>query len=135
MPRLALLVLAAIAACGPASRIGDAGLVGYYRFVEVNGQPAPAEFPVGSGAVLESGILELGDDMRFAVLFVARQPGAAAGEESGPIGSFQLTGDSLLFTPDGAAGGPPLRFRYRLAGDDLRLWDAGGNSWGYRRER
>ncbi len=133
MPRAAVLILAAIAACAPTPRMDDAGLAGYYRFVELNGQTPPVEFPAGSGAFLKSGILELGDDLRFALQFASRRQDVSDREETGPVGVFVIHGDSLLFAPDDSIGHPPVRFRYDLAGDDLRLWDTAGNTWGYRR--
>jgi hypothetical protein len=144
--------LCALAACaggttaaardGMQGTAGDTLLEGAFRWTTLNEQPAPVEFPAGSGATLVAGALELrglseairAGAGRFGLRFTLRPAGDTA-RVTGQDGRFRVVGDSLLFTPDGLEQRPPVRFRYAWrSGGVLALTDAQGHVWGYVRQ-
>ena len=152
-PLLALhaALLAACASVPPAASPGapgpvadvvataDTSLEGAFRWTAVDGRPAPADYPSGSGAMLVDGSLELRDvpaarrdgTGRFDLRFTLRPPADTA-RPTGEGGRFRIAGDSLLFTPDGRESRPPVRFRYAWRPDGvLALTDAQGHAWTY----
>lgn len=128
-----LLLVAVAFAVGCARLQGPAAptLPGGYRFVALNQQRLPVEYPKGSGARLEGGALELTDSGTFALRFTARSPGRAA-RETRESGRYRASNDTLYFVARGARR-TSVWFRYVLDGDGLRLTDRRGDEWAYRR--
>jgi hypothetical protein len=109
-------------------------LVGRFSWTHVNERPAPVEFPPGSGTTLVGGFLELGDSTsaaRFTLGFTFKAKPFDTTQTRSHGGTFRVTGDTLLFTNDGAEGKPPVRFRYHWAVKDLVLTDTQDNRWWY----
>jgi hypothetical protein len=148
----AVLVVLALAACAagggaerpePAVSAASPSLEGTFRWTTLDQQPAPVEFPPGSGATLVGGTLELrgveaaarDGSGRFGLRFTMRRTPADSARTTGEDGRFRIAADSLLFTPDGREDRPPVRFRYAwLPGGVLALTDAQGHVWGYVRQ-
>lgn len=125
-PLLLLLLLPACNFFGrPAAPIGD------FRFESVDDAPVPAEFPLGSGTMLEDGSLRIEDSGRFSLRFLTL--GAQEVESTWNVqdGFYTVNGDSLFFTTDGTRDGAPARFRFERTADELRLWDSNGSRWSY----
>jgi hypothetical protein len=126
---------------GPAA--ADTTLEGAFAWIALDGAPIPAEFPEGSGVVLLSGSLRLDDAAaalragsgRFALRFtVAGATPADSAQATGEDGRFRIASDSLIFTPDGREGQPPVAFRYAWSADGaLALTDDQGHVWAYER--
>lgn len=122
--------------------VADTLLDGSFRWVAVNEQPAPAEFPAGSGAMLTAGSLDLRDlaaarashGGRFTLAFTLR-PASDTARATGESGRFRVVADSLHFTPAGREGQPPVRFRYLWRPNaELVLVDSRGHAWTYIRK-
>jgi hypothetical protein len=146
---VAVVSLWALVACaGGATAAGDGiraapdtTLEGVFRWTTLNDQPAPVEFPPGSGARLVAGSLALhglteairSGGGRFGLRFTLQPPGDTA-RVTGQDGRFRVVADSLLFTPDGREDRPPVRFRYAWRGAALALTDTQGHVWSYVRQ-
>jgi hypothetical protein len=114
-------------------------LEGGFRWISLDGKDAPLEFPLGSGTMLVYGTLDLrnladaqsGSGGGFAMRFTV-QPRADTARVRGEDGKFVIRGDSLLFTPNGREGSPPVRFRYAFRSNgQLALTDADNHVWVY----
>ena len=122
------------AAKRPVATSTSRSIVGSYRFTAVNKTKVPAEFPVGSGARLENGTLELQSNSRFAMRFGARAREGDDLKTSGESGRYRIVGDTLYFTADGKESQPPVTFRYTRTSSGLNLIDSRGNTWAYSRK-
>jgi hypothetical protein len=131
VPLAAALVLSACLTPGP--RALPAPDPGFYRFVALNGRPAPVEFPPFSGALIESGTLDLQPGGRFALRFVGKGSGGGPSEPSGHEGRWHVASDTLYFVVDGLETRPPVWFRFARDDRRLRLTDRAGNEWAYAR--
>jgi hypothetical protein len=125
------LTLGVVVGCATLRGSATPTLPGGYRFVALNGQELPVEYPKGSGARLESGTLDLTDSGSFALKFAARSPGRRA-RETGESGRYRVSSDTLYFEAQGRRR-TAVWFRYALDSDGLRLTDRRGDEWAYRR--
>ena len=128
---IVVLALGVAAACATLRGSTTPTLPGGYRFVALNGQGLPVEYPKGSGARLESGALELSDSGRFSLRFSARSPGRPA-RETRESGRYRTSNDTLHFEAEGQRR-TRVWFRYVLDESGLRLTDRRGDEWAYRR--
>lgn len=115
-----------------ACSFGGSDLAGNFRIERIDDVAVPAEYPPGSGHMLEDGTLVL-DEGRFARRFL--RVGAQEVESLWMTeeGAFEIRGDSLILLPEEALGIADTRFHITASTPELRLRDGNGREWTYSR--
>jgi len=128
---ITLLILSFIAsiAAPAAAQTPQELLEGAYWAVAINGQPIPAPSPTEDGVVVHEIAVLIKEDGRFTMKVRASARGQAEHERwSG--GTYTVTGDTLVVTPGpNSVEREVVRFRWRLDGDVLWLYDEHGHEY------
>lgn len=129
--RLAIVAFAACAAAEPAAAQMD----GSYDMVGINSQPLPVLSPGEDGVLVHKAVLLLMPDGRFFMRARANVDDSPEPVEEKIEGTYSVTDDSLALTPDDTASNGEMRFRFTFAEDTLRLYNAEGHEYTFRRQR
>lgn len=129
----AAVLLLASSACGSDGERAPVP-AGFYQLVAVNEAPLPAQAPTEPGVTIVNGGLSLQSDANYTLRLdarVASQPGPQSREATG---KYTAARDTLILNPLQGSGAAPVRFRFSVEGEELRLRDEQGHRYTFTKQ-